>query len=356
MDNSEKKDSNLWKERGNEFYKQGNYDEAIKCYREAITRNRKNEAAWYNLGKVCNQIGKEEESKYCFKKADELSSKVKKQPPKGQPIKNSTMFIAIIIPLVIVGLIFIPPLFKTSASDQQITTNVPPTSTATTIPTTKITPVPTTKNVITVTTKVPTATGLANPTSVYCAQVGGITEIKKDSSGKEYGACSFPSGSSCEEWALYRGECRPTTYIVTPNPTTPQQPARKIATPTAPKPLSNDENFLSAYLDSMSNIESAIGSVQTGGDVLNKKAQADYYSLLSMPVSASLEDVKSTYLQALKSFAQAGSLFAQGHQDINQGNAIKGTQELNTGGAYLQNALQQEAYSKAYLQEYQAKV
>jgi len=54
------------------------------------------------------------------------------------------------------------------------------------------------------------STGLANPASVYCGQVGGKTEIKKDATGAEYGICTFPNGSSCEEWALYRGECRPT--------------------------------------------------------------------------------------------------------------------------------------------------
>jgi putative hemolysin len=54
------------------------------------------------------------------------------------------------------------------------------------------------------------STGLANPASVYCGQVGGKTEIKKDATGAEYGICTFPNGSSCEEWALYRGECTPT--------------------------------------------------------------------------------------------------------------------------------------------------
>jgi putative hemolysin len=54
------------------------------------------------------------------------------------------------------------------------------------------------------------STGLANPASVYCGQVGGKTVIKKDATGAEYGVCTFPNGSTCEEWALYRGECTPT--------------------------------------------------------------------------------------------------------------------------------------------------
>ncbi len=58
------------------------------------------------------------------------------------------------------------------------------------------------------------STGLANPASVYCGQVGGKTEIKKDATGAEYGICTFPNGSSCEEWALYRGECKPAPSTV----------------------------------------------------------------------------------------------------------------------------------------------
>jgi predicted secreted protein/putative hemolysin len=50
---------------------------------------------------------------------------------------------------------------------------------------------------------------IANPASTYCGQVGGTLEIKKDASGGEYGMCTFANGTSCEEWALFRGEgCR----------------------------------------------------------------------------------------------------------------------------------------------------
>lgn len=50
------------------------------------------------------------------------------------------------------------------------------------------------------------AAGLANPASVACNQSGGITEIKTDANGGQYGMCTFANGTSCEEWALYRGE------------------------------------------------------------------------------------------------------------------------------------------------------
>ena len=63
-------------------------------------------------------------------------------------------------------------------------------------------------------TKTPTATqtiiGMPNPASVYCGQAGGTLEIKKDASDNEYGICTFMNGTSCEEWALFRGEgCKP---------------------------------------------------------------------------------------------------------------------------------------------------
>ncbi len=51
-----------------------------------------------------------------------------------------------------------------------------------------------------------TGTAIANPASVNCGNVGGTTEIKKNADGSEYGMCTFANGTSCEEWALFRGE------------------------------------------------------------------------------------------------------------------------------------------------------
>jgi len=63
-----------------------------------------------------------------------------------------------------------------------------------------------------------TSAGMANPASVSCVQSGGALEISKDASGNEYGMCTFTNGTSCEEWALFRGEgCKPG---VTAEPTT----------------------------------------------------------------------------------------------------------------------------------------
>ena len=55
-----------------------------------------------------------------------------------------------------------------------------------------------------------TSAGMPNPASVFCGQAGGTLELEKDVSGNEYGMCIFRNGTSCEEWALFRGEgCKP---------------------------------------------------------------------------------------------------------------------------------------------------
>ena len=52
----------------------------------------------------------------------------------------------------------------------------------------------------------PASSQIANPASVYCGQIGGTTEIKTDATGGQYGMCNFGNGTSCEEWALFRKE------------------------------------------------------------------------------------------------------------------------------------------------------
>lgn len=52
-------------------------------------------------------------------------------------------------------------------------------------------------------------TGMANPASVNCEEKGGTLEIRTDETGAQTGFCTFPNGTECEEWALFRGECTP---------------------------------------------------------------------------------------------------------------------------------------------------
>lgn len=56
------------------------------------------------------------------------------------------------------------------------------------------------------TTDIPQA-NMPNPASVYCTQQGNKLEIRTADDGSQSGICIFPDGSSCDEWAYYRGEC-----------------------------------------------------------------------------------------------------------------------------------------------------
>jgi putative hemolysin len=57
-------------------------------------------------------------------------------------------------------------------------------------------------------TAIPQA-GLPNPASVNCEQNGNNLEIRTAADGSQSGICIFPDGSTCEEWAYFRGECGP---------------------------------------------------------------------------------------------------------------------------------------------------
>ena len=49
-------------------------------------------------------------------------------------------------------------------------------------------------------------TQIANPASVNCIEKGGTLKIM-DGEGGQYGICTLPDGTECEEWAYFRGEC-----------------------------------------------------------------------------------------------------------------------------------------------------
>jgi putative hemolysin len=59
-----------------------------------------------------------------------------------------------------------------------------------------------------VATEIPVV-NMPNPASVYCEQNGNTLEIQTATDGSQSGICVFPDGSSCDEWAYYRGECGP---------------------------------------------------------------------------------------------------------------------------------------------------
>ena len=51
--------------------------------------------------------------------------------------------------------------------------------------------------------------GLANPASVFCEEQGGKVDIRTATDGSQSGFCIFPDGSECDEWAFFRGQCKP---------------------------------------------------------------------------------------------------------------------------------------------------
>jgi len=48
---------------------------------------------------------------------------------------------------------------------------------------------------------------IPNPASVYCEQQGNTLEIQTTADGSQSGLCIFADGSTCDEWAHFRGEC-----------------------------------------------------------------------------------------------------------------------------------------------------
>jgi putative hemolysin len=74
---------------------------------------------------------------------------------------------------------------------------------------------------------------MPNPASVYCEQNGGNLELRQDASGGVAGICVFPDGSECDEWAYFRGECKPGDMLVTSEPTASPVPSQPVPMATA---------------------------------------------------------------------------------------------------------------------------
>jgi putative hemolysin len=48
---------------------------------------------------------------------------------------------------------------------------------------------------------------MPNPASVHCEQNGNSRECHTAADGSQSEVCVFPDGSTCEQWAYFRGEC-----------------------------------------------------------------------------------------------------------------------------------------------------
>ncbi len=96
---------------------------------------------------------------------------------------------------------------------------------------------------------------MPNPAAVYCEQHSGKLEIVTSADGSQSGLCLFPDGSTCDEWAFFRGECKPGDSLAmsglavspTPRPASPTAVSVSTATsapaPTSLPPLAIDETW-----------------------------------------------------------------------------------------------------------------
>ena len=69
---------------------------------------------------------------------------------------------------------------------------------------------------------------MPNPASVYCEQQGNKLEIHTAEDGSHSGECIFADGSSCDEWAYFRGECG-TVAPINPTPTMSDEVTQKAS-------------------------------------------------------------------------------------------------------------------------------
>jgi putative hemolysin len=85
------------------------------------------------------------------------------------------------------------------------------------------------------------AVNMPNPASVYCEQQGNKLEIQTAADGSQSGICVFPDGSSCDEWAYFRGECVMETQ---------ESPTPEMTIPVAPTASSTNslENASGGYM------------------------------------------------------------------------------------------------------------
>jgi putative hemolysin len=67
---------------------------------------------------------------------------------------------------------------------------------------------------------------MPNPASVYCEENGNKLEIQTAADGSQSGICVFPDGSTCDEWAYFRGECSPSEQIL-PTPSISDETTQK---------------------------------------------------------------------------------------------------------------------------------
>ena len=58
--------ADTWKKKGNEFYRQKRFEDALRCYLNAVQIDPQYADAWYNLGMTCRALGYAGEAVTCF--------------------------------------------------------------------------------------------------------------------------------------------------------------------------------------------------------------------------------------------------------------------------------------------------
>jgi tetratricopeptide (TPR) repeat protein len=71
-----------WKNKGNDYFKRGDYENAIQNYKNALDIDPNFSDAWNNLGLAYIKIGKIDEAKKCHTVIDSLK---KNEPPDSTP-------------------------------------------------------------------------------------------------------------------------------------------------------------------------------------------------------------------------------------------------------------------------------
>ncbi len=90
-------DPEVWKKKGDEFTRQGDFDSAIKCYSAAVESNPEYVAAWNNLGFVFFKQGKIDEAKRVKEKINSIRSGIlqppdtEKQSPIAKPVPDEAL-------------------------------------------------------------------------------------------------------------------------------------------------------------------------------------------------------------------------------------------------------------------------
>jgi hypothetical protein len=86
---------------------------------------------------------------------------------------------------------------------------------------------------------------MSNPASDYCLEQGFILEIVSAEDGSQSGICQFPDGTSCDEWAFFRGECGPASQTSLPEDTQqPESTPNSAEVTYPPVPTINSADYL----------------------------------------------------------------------------------------------------------------